>query len=61
MNNDTITIKKEFAQAILNYLQTRPYAEVFQLIDTLIASARDVSASANERVSVAESVPEPPA
>ena len=28
-------IKAELAQAVLNYLATRPYAEVFQLISQL--------------------------
>lgn len=36
---DNITIGRQLAQGLLNYLQTRPYVEVFQLIEELIAAA----------------------
>ena len=33
-----LSVKKELIQAILNYLATRPYREVAQLIEELIKS-----------------------
>ena len=35
-----ITIKIELANAILNYLGSRPYGEVFQLIQAIQAAAQ---------------------
>lgn len=35
MENTVIAIEKEKAQAILSYLATRPYSEVYQLIEML--------------------------
>ncbi len=40
MEPKTITIDVQLAQAILSYLQTRPYAEVYQLIEHLIKAAQ---------------------
>ena len=34
-----MTLSPEFVQALLNYLATKPYGEVFQLINALQAEA----------------------
>lgn len=36
-----IQIKKEIIQAILNYLSTRPYREVAQLIEELVKADKE--------------------
>jgi hypothetical protein len=40
MEQKTVAIDLQLAQAILSYLQTRPYAEVYQLIELLIRAAQ---------------------
>jgi hypothetical protein len=36
---EQITLSREVAQALIAYLQTKPYVEVYQLIDVLLKSA----------------------
>lgn len=38
-----IIITQELAQAIINYLQTRPFIEVYQLIDGLLKASQTQS------------------
>ncbi len=38
--SDAITLPKELAQTIINYLQTRPYSEVYVLIGKILEEAK---------------------
>ena len=37
---ETMEIPVAFAQELINYMQARPYAEVFQLINKLVGFAK---------------------
>ncbi|MFZ9272092.1 MAG: hypothetical protein ACO24B_01610 [Ilumatobacteraceae bacterium] len=46
---EQIKISKEIASAILGYLQTRPYIEVYQLIDALLKAAASPTEEASAK------------
>jgi hypothetical protein len=48
MDTTNFTITADTAQALLNYLATRPYSEVFQLISDLHKGTLGEAADASE-------------
>jgi hypothetical protein len=51
---DKITLSTQLVNAVMGYLGTRPYQEVFQLIDGLQKEAKSQAAPAVEEPKAAE-------
>jgi hypothetical protein len=48
MNDQTVTLNLNLVNAILNYLGSRPFAEVYQLIQAIQDAAKKVEPPAEE-------------